>query len=48
MSQLIRYSRNCGSQQEFFNRGYRFAADKEATKPMVPMCGQVEVITSKV
>ena len=45
ISQLIRYSRACGSNQDFFDRGLLLT--KEATEPRVPLC-QVEVITSKV
>ena len=34
ISQLIRYSRACGSYQGFLQR---IAANKEATEPMVPL-----------
>jgi hypothetical protein len=44
LSQMIRYSRACGSYQDFLDRGV--AANKEATEPMVPF-GKVEVITSE-
>jgi hypothetical protein len=45
ISQMIRYSRACGSYQDFFDKG--FAANKEANEPRVPF-GKVEVITSKI
>ena len=44
LSQMIRYSRACGSYQDFLDRGV--AANKEATEPRVPF-GKVEVITSE-
>jgi hypothetical protein len=44
LSQMIRYSRACGSYQDFLDRGV--AANKKAIEPRVPF-GKVEVITSK-
>ena len=44
ISQMIRYSRACGSYQDFLDRGV--TSNKEATEPRVPF-GKVEVITSK-
>jgi hypothetical protein len=35
ISQLIRYSRACGSYQDFLDK--RVAANKEATEPRVPL-----------
>ena len=45
ISQLIRYSRTCGSYQDFLNIGVD--VNKEATEPRVPL-DYIEVITSKV
>jgi hypothetical protein len=45
ISQLIRYSRACGSYHDFVDKSV--AANKEATEPRVPS-DEVEVITSKV
>ena len=36
ISQLMRYSRTCGSYQDFLDRGFN-AANKEATEPSVPI-----------
>ena len=44
ISQMIRYSRACGSYQDFLYRG--LLANEEATEPRVHF-GKVEVITSK-
>ena len=44
ISQLLRYSRACGSYQNFLER---VAANKEATESRVPL-GKVEAITSKI
>jgi hypothetical protein len=43
ISQWIPYSRACGSNQDFLDRGLLLT--KEATEPRVPL-GKVEVITS--
>jgi hypothetical protein len=45
ISQLIRYSRACGSYQDSLDK--RFAANKEPTGPKV-LIGKVEVIASKI
>ena len=44
ISQMIRYSRVCGSYQDFIDRGLLLT---KATEPRVPF-GKVEVITSKI
>jgi hypothetical protein len=44
ISQMIRYSRACGSYQDFLDRGLLLTSYKEATEPRVPF-GKVEVIT---
>jgi hypothetical protein len=47
ISQMIRYSRACGSYQDFLDRGLLLTSYKEATEPRVPF-GKVEVITSNI
>ena len=44
VSQMIRYSRACGSYKDFRER---VASNKEVTEPRV-LVGKVEVITSKI